>query len=109
MQAMEYALRGLERRREVISNNVANSETPGFIASRVNFEDNLRKAIDRGNATDPGSPSSQHTNDVAGINGNNVLLEKELTDMIRTNLLSDIMINTYNAKLQMLRSAIGAQ
>lgn len=109
MQAMEYALRGLERRREVISNNVANSETPGFIASRVDFEDNLRKAMDRGDLSDPGTPGSRQTADAPGINGNNVLLEKELTDMIRTNLLSDIMINTYNAKLQMLRSAIGAQ
>jgi flagellar basal-body rod protein FlgB len=109
MQAMEYALRGLERRREVISNNVANSETPGFIASRVDFESQLRKALDRGDIGDPGSPASHHTSDAPGINGNNVLLETELTEMIRTNLLSDIMINTYNSKLEMLRQAIGAR
>ena len=92
MQAMEYALRGLDRRRNVIANNVANSETPGFRASRVDFETNLRRAIERDYfRDDPGAISITGTSHPEGINGNNVRIELELTDMIRTNLLQDIM------------------
>ena len=109
MQAMEYALRGLERRRQVIANNVANSETPGFRASRVDFETNLRRAMERGDLTDPGSVAVVGTNDPDGINGNNVRLELELTDMVRTNLLQGIMVNTLNSKIDMIRAAIGAR
>jgi len=109
MQAMEYALRGLEDRRQVISNNVANAETPGFIASEIDFEGTLARALERGDVSNPGTPSATRTADQVGINGNNVRLEKELTEMIRTNLMSDMLINTYNAKLQMLRAAIGAR
>ncbi len=110
MQAMEYALRGLERRRNVIANNVANSETPGFRASRVDFETNLRRALERGYLrTDRDAIAVMGTADPAGINGNNVRLELELTDMVRTNLLQDVMVNTYNAKLDMIRAAIGAR
>ena len=39
------ALNGLAARQRVIANNVANVETPGFIAGRVSFEDSLREAI----------------------------------------------------------------
>ena len=110
MAAMEHALRGLELRRNVIANNVANSETPGFRASRVDFETALRRAIDRDDFEgDLGTSAVSHTADPAGINGNNVRIELELTDMVRTNLLQDIMVNTYNSKLEMIKSAIGAR
>ena len=33
-------------RNEVISNNIANADTPGFKKSRVEFESSLRKALD---------------------------------------------------------------
>jgi len=33
-------------RNEVISNNIANADTPGFKKSRVEFEDSLRRALD---------------------------------------------------------------
>ena len=109
MQAMEHALRGLERRREVIANNVANSETPGFKASRVDFETNLIRALERENVRDIGAVSISTSAEPDGVNGNNVRIELELIDMIRTNLLQDIMVNTYNSKLDMIRTAIGAR
>ena len=46
--SIEILSRGLDAaslRQEVISNNIANVETPGFKASRVSFEDELRRAL----------------------------------------------------------------
>jgi len=34
-------------RNEVIANNIANADTPGFKKSRVEFEDTLQKALDK--------------------------------------------------------------
>jgi len=34
-------------RQEVISSNIANSETPGYHAKRVDFEEKLRRVLDR--------------------------------------------------------------
>ena len=34
-------------RSEVIANNIANADTPGFKKSRVEFEDSLSKALDK--------------------------------------------------------------
>ena len=48
MEVIEYALNALELRSQTTANNVANAEVPGFRASRVSFEDQLRRAIDGG-------------------------------------------------------------
>mgnify|MGYP006192785617 CR=1 FL=1 len=36
-------MRGLSRRQEATSNNIANIETPNYKASRVQFEDDLHR------------------------------------------------------------------
>ncbi len=109
IEAIEYALHGLDLRTEVIANNVANAEVPGFLGSEVSFEQNLRRALERGDMSDPGAPQVHGTDELPGINGNNVRLEVELTEMVKTNLLQQAMINAYNFKMDVLRTAIGAR
>ena len=109
MQAIEYALRGLDLRNQVIANNVANAEVPGFLGSEVSFEENLRRALDRGDTADIKGPAVHGSDELPGINGNNVRLEVELTEMVRTNLLQQAMINAYNFKLDVIRTAIGSR
>ena len=38
LEAIEYALRALEQRAEVTSQNVSNAEVPGYKASRLDFD-----------------------------------------------------------------------
>ena len=45
MQAIQTSLDGLAARQRIIAQNLANSETPGYIAQNVNFEDSLRSAM----------------------------------------------------------------
>jgi len=44
-QIMQKALTGAWLRHEVLANNIANSDTPGYKAARVNFEDYLYDAL----------------------------------------------------------------
>jgi flagellar basal-body rod protein FlgB len=101
------ALNGLAARQRVIANNVANVETPGFIAGRVSFEDSLKTAIAD---EDPGatSVSTRNSVDPVNVNGNNVSLDNEVVSLTKTDLAYQLMIQAINQKFGLLRTAIGS-
>ena len=100
------ALNGLAARQRVIANNVANVETPGFIAGRVSFEDSLREAIAGGDASDT-SVAMRRSADPVNVNGNNVSLDNEVVSQTQTDLGYQLMIRALNNKFGLLRTAIG--
>lgn len=105
--AVEYALRGLQQRADVRANNVANHNTPGFRAMRVDFERELQGALVRGGSAPVATPAARPDMSLPNPNTNNsVDLETELTGMLKDNLQRDAMINAFNAKTSMLRAAI---
>lgn len=106
MEVIEYALDALTLRSEVVANNVANSEVPGFRASRVSFENELRRAIDGAGPERMGQPSIDRAPGSPDATGNTVNLESEVVEMIRTNLLQQAMVEAFNFKAGLLRSAI---
>jgi flagellar basal-body rod protein FlgB len=106
--ALYAALNGLAARQRVIANNVANVETPGFIAGRVSFEDSLRAAIAGGSASAT-SVSTQRSTDPVNLNGNNVSLDTEVVAMTETDLAYQLMISALNSKFSHLRIAIGSR
>ena len=100
------ALNGLAARQRVIANNVANVETPGFIAGRVSFEDSLRAAIAEGDPSGT-SVSTLRSADPVNVNGNNVSLDNEVVGLTQTDLAYQLMIQAINQKFGLLRTAIG--
>lgn len=107
MAAIEYAMNALTLRAEVTANNVANSEVPDFRASRVSFEDQLRRALSGGGVDRVLGPDVQGTGAAPDAIGNNVNIENEVVDMMQTNLLQQAMIEAFNFKAGLLRSAVG--
>jgi flagellar basal-body rod protein FlgB len=105
---IQAALDGLAARQRVIANNVANVETPGFVAGRVTFEDSLRDAIRSGDAGATSVRTSRST-DGANPNGNNVSLDNEIVGMTKTDLAYQLMISALNSKFGLLRTAIGSR
>lgn len=110
MAVIEHAMRALEMRSEVTANNVANAEVPGFRASRLSFEDELRTAIRRGDI-DPEriGMSVVDAGGAADITGNTVSIEAEVVDMLQTNLLQQTMFEAFNYKAGLYRAAITGQ
>ena len=100
------ALNGLAARQRVIANNVANVETPGFIAGRVTFEESLRAAVADGDTADA-SLSTVSSADPANLNGNNVSLDREVVALNETDLAYQLMIQALNHKFGLLRAAMG--
>jgi flagellar basal-body rod protein FlgB len=104
--AIYAALNGLAARQRVIANNVANIETPGFIAGRVSFEDSLRSAIAGGDAGAT-SVATTRSADPVNQNGNNLSLDNEVVSLTDTDLRYQLMVQAMNQKFGLLRSAIG--
>ena len=119
------ALDGLSARQRVISDNVANVDTPNFKASKVTFEQALKKAS--GQVNDSGLRMFKVQNAVAGPDdasisvtpqtvtlkdttrrndGNNVDIEEEMLDLTNTNVTYNALVQVTSAKISGLRYVI---
>jgi flagellar basal-body rod protein FlgB len=105
MAAIHAALGGLSARQRVIADNIANLETPGFLAGRVDFESSLADALAAG---EPSSTDITYGRSLAATatNGNNVNLDQETLALIDTNLRYQMATEAINAKFGLLRTAI---
>ena len=101
------ALNGLAMRQRVTADNIANIETPGFLAGRVTFEDNLREAIQDGSPADTRF-LNQRSLEPTRVDGNNVNLDHETLTHIDTNLRYQLMLRVIDGKISTLRTAMGS-
>ncbi len=106
------ALNGLATRGEVRAHNVANVNTPGFLAMRVDFEQALASALERADAATAAAtvqPGVTPDRTLPGPTGNTVNLEGELIGMMTDNLTRDGLVNALNFRVTALRTAIGSR
>lgn len=105
LNAIHAALSGLSLRQRAIADNIANVQTPGYLATRTDFESSLRRALsgDRNDVVSSVTKSLSPTN----TNGNNVDMDTETMQAIETNLRYQTMIEAANAKFRLFRTAIG--
>ncbi len=70
----QKALDGTWQRQKATSNNIANSETPGYKAIKVNFEDSLKAEINKLKTTSAGSSTGflDKMDSIQSINNSNV-------------------------------------
>jgi flagellar basal-body rod protein FlgB len=107
MAALHAALNGLALRQRVIADNIANINTPGFLAGKVSFESKLADALSTG-SSDAATPVVTRSTEAVRQDGNNVNLDEETVDAVKTNLQYQTMVEAMNAKYHLLRTAIGS-
>ncbi|MGN6250247.1 MAG: flagellar basal body rod protein FlgB [Marmoricola sp.] len=101
------ALDGLSLRQNVIADNIANVDTPGFRATSVDFESSLADAIstgDLGGATVTTAP----TDTPVGADGNNVDLRKETMAAMQTVFQYQMLSRAVNDRMDLVKTAAGA-
>ena len=103
--AVERAMSGVAQRQRVAAHNIANVATPGFRASRVEFEANLQRAIETGRAGDATSTITAATTPTRQ-DGNNVSLDEETQIMIKAGLHYEALVQALNHKLGLFRTAV---
>lgn len=107
MATAALAMRGLATRADVRAHNLANVNTPGFRAGRVDFESSLRQALASGRLDDA-EPVVTVDPNLPGPNQNTVSPEGEMVGQMQDNLLRSAMVQAFNFKQSALRTAMGA-
>lgn len=120
---LHSALNAASLRQQVISNNIANAETPGYKSKSVIFEDILQKHLSNqtnfvGKRTDarhvvigessgiPSAITKVNNNTIMQNNGNNVDIDGEMTLMGKNSLWYYTMTEQLNSEFQKLSIAI---
>ena len=108
IRTLHRALDGLNQRQQAIASNVANLETPGYLAREVSFEDSLRAASETGRPSDA-TVSYSRSLAATRLNGNNVNIDMELLLGSETALQQQLVVQGLNAKYEVLRTAISGR
>lgn len=126
---LERSLDAESARKRVIANNIANVDVPHFKRSEVNFESELRRAIEdtkgkgsefAGNLTDSRHIPFQRDRSVRDVNyrvnldynttyrndGNNVDIEKEMVDSSKNMMRYNMLVTSLNQNYKMLKIAM---
>jgi flagellar basal-body rod protein FlgB len=101
-------MRGAWMRQTLLTNNIANADTPGYQREDVNFQATLRSALESGEGSlqqvqfqpevQPGA---------AGPNGNGVSIDQESAQAAENGLDYQAMTQVLGARDSILRSAMG--
>ncbi|MBC3797043.1 flagellar basal body rod protein FlgB [Acetobacterium tundrae] len=112
----QKALDGTWQRQKAISNNIANSETPGYKSVEVNFEDSLNSAMQtlQGNSSSAKSVNAIENAKVSvntrasssKLDQNNVDIESENIDMTKTQLQYYYLVQGISSSYSRLKYAI---
>lgn len=106
----------LWKKQEVIANNIANVDTPGYKSRYVTFEEELQRRLE--NARSGGRAGLKEAledtryeihvtdNETARLDGNNVNTDSEMVEMTRAAMQYQYAQSAYNGELGRLRTAI---
>lgn len=109
--ALERALSGASQRQQILANNLANANTPGFKRSDLDFHGQLASALAAG-----GSPAgleslafTPQTDNSTSMtaDGNNVDVDTEMAKLSQNALDYQSLIAVASSRLKMLSTAIG--
>jgi len=107
IDALQASMRGLAVRQRTIADNIANTETPGFVANTVDFESALRDALAGGESPMAVQATTTPTTDAISPNSSNVNVDKETVSLIDADLRYQLMVQGLNSKFHILRSSMG--
>ncbi|MCE5229494.1 flagellar basal body rod protein FlgB [bacterium] len=83
----------------VIASNLANVDTPGYKARRMDFEASMAQAL-----TDAANPAviQESTDPALTLDGNNIDMDRELSDMSRNKTMYNLTAQILAAKFRQL-------
>jgi flagellar basal-body rod protein FlgB len=117
---IKNSLNASAERSRVISNNIANVNTKGYKAYKLNFEENLKKSM-QGGSINLSRTNVAHMNDESEttgytiekdnstsmrLDGNNVDIDNEMTNLAANTILYNTLINQANSRISMRRYVI---
>lgn len=127
-RAMNEKLNWLSQKQTVLSNNVANADTPGYRPQKIEEFDFARalQSASRGNAGEARRTSERHLSSIGGgeelarqrdqrtvyetaPDGNSVIIEEQMMEASKTAMEYQTMINLYRKQLDMVMMSLRSQ
>lgn len=116
MKAVNNAMNSAFYRQNLLLNNIANMDTPGYTFTDMNFKDYLNGLSRKKQneqmklmRTDGNHISETKSNPIEQYPLNNykdASIEKEMTKMVETTLFFDAMVQVHNNQMTSIKSAI---
>ena len=103
---LHAALAGLAQRQRVTADNIANVNTPGFLAGRTDFETSLRGAVNGRSTPAISGGTTARSLEPTNTNGNNVNLDAETVIATETGLRYQLALNALDGKYNSMRTAM---
>jgi flagellar basal-body rod protein FlgB len=111
--ALDAAIGAAGMRHQVLANNIANVNTPGFKRSDVKFDGLLAHALDDANAsgntkaiTDLQPSVTVENNTVMRADGNNVDIDNEMASLAENNVRYNALVQMASKELNILKYVI---
>jgi flagellar basal-body rod protein FlgB len=126
IQALQASLKFRQLRQELIASNIANAETPGYKAKKIDFEEALARALDVDDQLKMNTTDSKHfnvggggfnnlepeiyedSNGIVSPDGNNVDRDQEMAEMAENKIMYDASVQLLNKKLGLMKYAVGS-
>jgi len=108
LEALSKTLDMRSEKQVIISANIANSDTPGYQAQELNFENALANALTIDEEAVKGVQGDQQTqiNNVVREDGNTVDRDAEMTSLAENQLLYNAAADLLKKKLALLKYSI---
>ena len=124
-QALEASLKYRQLRQELIASNIANAETPGYKAKKIDFEEALARALDVDGEQTLKTTDSRHFNvggggfnnlkpeiyeesNIVSPDGNTVDRDAEMAEMAENKIMYDASVQLLNKKLGLMKYVVGS-
>ena len=107
--SLESAMRGSMLRQTLLTNNLANVDTPGYQREDVNFQGTLQSALSAGQSPADVQFSPQVQAGTVAADGNGVGGEQDSADLAENGLLYQDLTSVAAQREQILITAIGPQ
>ena len=104
---LQEAMSGAALREQVLANNVANANTPGFSRSDLDFQGAIRDALANGTPLDQLQFQPQTDGSAPlTLDGNNVSVDAEMSRLSENTIAYQSLASIAKARLQMLENAV---
>lgn len=105
--ALDAAMRGSELRQSLLTNNLANANTPGYQSEDVNFQSQLQNALATGQSPAGISFAPTAIAGATSADGNGVSAEQDSAELASNGLLYENLTAVAAQREEILKTAMG--
>lgn len=112
LNTLDHALQGAQENHRVLSQNIANVNTPGYKTQRMDFDQLMQQLQAAGDTPEEAAKALEQipVENMQGLteraDGNNVELEREVSELKKNALVAQAYTHLMASKLSTMRRAI---